>query len=311
MSIEMKEIEYEPFGRCIKISNRVLEAIISIDFGPRILKFNFLNEENTLYEDKQDRHVYQNEILHEYFGKDAKFHCYGGHRLSVAPDVMPQSYYPDNEPVVYGPINGGVTFTSPRQQDSELEFSMDIMMSDGTSDIMVVHKLKNCSSSEKNIALAGITMTPKDGLLIVPQNRGHDEKHYPNRHLSLWPFSSFRDPRLFVGDRYLTVKHAAAEQYLKFGINDVQGWVVYVRNHTALMARFIHNTAFAYPDFGASFESYVCNDYTEMRVLSPLYTAAPGKIIRHVENLSLFHVDNLPNAEDEDAIENFCEQLAP
>ena len=39
------------FGKCLEISNGEINAIITIDFGPRIIRYGFVDGENMLYED--------------------------------------------------------------------------------------------------------------------------------------------------------------------------------------------------------------------------------------------------------------------
>ena len=39
MSIEIKEVSYEPWGRCLRLTNGILEAIVTVEYGPRIVSF--------------------------------------------------------------------------------------------------------------------------------------------------------------------------------------------------------------------------------------------------------------------------------
>lgn len=38
--MEIKEIQYGNYGKCVSLSNGVLQAIVTIDFGPRIISFS-------------------------------------------------------------------------------------------------------------------------------------------------------------------------------------------------------------------------------------------------------------------------------
>ncbi|MCH3971709.1 MAG: hypothetical protein LKE53_02895 [Oscillospiraceae bacterium] len=305
MSIDVKEVEYSNYGHCLRISNHFIDVLVTIDFGPRIARIGFLDGPNLLYWDEDQGHIFANEKIKSYYGPQAAFHSYGGHRVCCAPDRMPQSYYPDNEPVVYSILNGGVRFTPPEQKKNELQLSFEVMMGTDASDLMIVNKLRSCSRESKRISLCGSTMMAPGGVVVIPQNAGTDEKHLPNRNFSLWPFSSFRDERLSLGDRYILVHQAPYGRNLKFGVNDLQGWVGYSNHGCTLVKRFVHAVGQPYPDFGSSLETYVCDDYADLRTLSPLYTVEPGEGIRHVENIALFHSPDLEMGLPEQTVDDF------
>jgi hypothetical protein len=71
----------------------------------------------------------------------------------------------------------------------------------------------------------------------------------------------------------------------------------------------VHNLQAAYPDYGASYETYLNKDYAEMGTLSPLYEIKPGDTVRHVENLTLFKINNAPNPKDDEQLEKFIANL--
>lgn len=309
MAIEIKEIETAEFGRCIRIANHFIHVAVSIDYGPRVVSMGFLDGPNLLYHDHDGRHVYANAQWKAYYGEGLAYHTYGGHRLSVAPDRMPQSYYPDTEPVVYGLLNGGVSFTPPRQRKNDIQLSFEVMMGEDASDLMLVQKLRNCGREDKYLSLAGCTMFAPGGVAIIPQNRGRDEKHLPNRTVTLWPFSSFQDERLYLGDRYILVQQAPAGRLLKFGVNDVLGWAAYSNKGVTVLKRFVHTQGQAYPDFGSSLETYVCGEYAEMRSLSPLTAVEPGGTLRHVENIALLRSPDLKFGAPEEDVDAFVRGL--
>ena len=49
--MEVKEIHYHSFGKCVKISNGIIEVIVTIDLGPRIVAFGLVGEDNIFYEE--------------------------------------------------------------------------------------------------------------------------------------------------------------------------------------------------------------------------------------------------------------------
>lgn len=158
MSIEIKEINYENYGKCVQLSNGLIDVAVTIEHGPRIVRFGYVNEANVLYNDLERKYVTCDTSLTERYGKDAAFYSYGGHRIWLSPERMPETYYPDNDPVVYGILPEGVSFTPARQKRNDMQLSFEVMLSDGKTDIMVVHSAKNCSKERQTCALWAITM---------------------------------------------------------------------------------------------------------------------------------------------------------
>ena len=77
-------------------------------------------------------------------------------------------------------------------------------MSGESQDMMVVHCAQNCTQDVQQVSLWGITALQTGGLLIVPQNEKNDLFSGPNRTFSLWPYSDLKDPRLWIGNQYMT-----------------------------------------------------------------------------------------------------------
>ena len=308
--MELKEIDFENYGNCVRLSNGVVDVVVTIDCGPRIVRFGFVDGENLLFNDFERKYKIQNEYMEDLYGKDAACYFYGGHRLWLAPERMPQSYFPDNDPVIYALLPDGVTFSSAKQKQNEVQIRLEIVMGEGTSDVMVVHSVKNFSKERQMLALWPITMMRGGGLEIIPQNRTDDEEELlPNRLLTLWPYTDPRDERLYVGNRFITVRHnPAIEKPLKLGTNNALGWAAYVDQAYTFIKRFVQSDA-AYPDFGSCYETYCNGDYLSMETMSPLYQIEAGGALRHVESLSLFHTHSDVDPRDEGGIAKYIENL--
>ena len=46
MACEIKELEFENYGNCLSVSNGMIEAVVTIDVGPRIIYFGFIGGES-------------------------------------------------------------------------------------------------------------------------------------------------------------------------------------------------------------------------------------------------------------------------
>lgn len=302
--MKVQETEFENYGKCVRITNGILDAVVTIEFGPRIIFFGFQGAENVLYEDRE--RSYALPCPKEGGGT---FYYYGGHRLWLSP-VRAAGFDPDDSPVVYSVLPEGVSFTAPKQKATEIQAGFEILMGEDASDIMVVHTAKNCSREAKNFGLWPATMLKGGGVAVLPQNTDGRDSLRPSRAIVLWPGTALRDGRVFYGDRFLTVRHEPENGApLKIGVNDVLGWAAYAGEKYTLMKRYVHNPQAAYPDFGSSCEVCLRKDFAELESLSPLYRVEPGETIRHVENLSLFHTRNSLNPTDEDDIARYIKEL--
>ena len=47
------EIQYKDYGKCLKIDNGLIEAIITLDVGPRIISFSFIRGENIMSSNRE------------------------------------------------------------------------------------------------------------------------------------------------------------------------------------------------------------------------------------------------------------------
>ena len=307
MSVEIKEVQYENYGKCLSMRNDVLEVIVTIDVGPRIIHFSHIDEQNILYNDLARKADMQGELFDEFYGIGSKFCMYGGHRVWLSPERIPETYYPDNEPVVYSVLPDGVIFTPPRQKTKDVQLSFQIMMNAGASDIMVVHNAQNCAKDKLLMSLWAITAVAPGGVLLLPQNKT-DTEPLANRSLSFWPNSNIQDSRFFLGNEFITLRQTPAiQERFKFGTNNHNGWCAYINNGCTFVKRYVHTRDVRYPDYGCSFEADVNGDCMQVETLSPLYNVEPKEIIRHVENWSVFKGSDYPNATDEEQIRKFAE----
>ena len=87
--MDLKEIDFENYGKCVQLSNGVIDLVVTIDCGPRVVRFGFIGNENILYNDLDRKFKVQNEFMDDYYSEGAACYFYGGHRLWLAPERMP------------------------------------------------------------------------------------------------------------------------------------------------------------------------------------------------------------------------------
>ena len=316
--MEIKEIEYGPFGKCLSISNGVLKAIVTIDVGPRILSFSrcdIPDTSNIFFEDPERKYTAKGKKFDQVYGEGSYYCAYGGHRLWLSPEDFSRTYYPDNRPVVYSLTEEGVTFTGP-QETRAVQTSMTLSMGENSNNMMVIHTGTNVSKDMQMSSLWAITMLRPSGFAVIPQNPKRDGNLLlPNRQVILWPYTDLKDPRMNLGNRFLTLRQdpsAPACSRLKIGTDCHEGWCLYRSGDLLFTKRYLHNVNAIYPDGGASFEGFITSDYLELETLSPLYRIAPGDRVRHVESFSLLYepAQNDPDPSNEEAVEDWISSLS-
>jgi hypothetical protein len=95
MAIQTKEIVFGSLGRCLELSNGTVDVVITLDFGPRIVRYGFTGKQNMFNEGPS-------------FVTPGGYRFTGGHRLWHSPEDKVRSYEPDNDPVTMEIIDGGL-----------------------------------------------------------------------------------------------------------------------------------------------------------------------------------------------------------
>ena len=307
MNMIIDRLIYKNFGECLKLSNGLVEAIVTIDIGPRIIYFGLPGGENLLHEDIDRDSSISGDILEAVFGKGSKWFIYGGHRLWMSPEDMPLSYYPDNDRVVYNEIPFGVELIPPAQRVTDFQYRIEVLLSPDKPSLSVKHYVTNISDITKRRAVWAISVLSRGGLEVVPQPT-NDTGLLANRVLSLWPYSDMSDDRVHWGKKYITLRQdPSATQAFKFGINNLRGWAAYFNHGDMFVKKYTNNPGGSYPDFGTSFETYTNNFFLEMESIGELVNITPHSTVFHGEEWSLVKDVERPAPDDEEAIDKLVQ----
>jgi hypothetical protein len=291
--ITIKELIYKDFGKCIEISNGVVDLLVTVDIGPRIIRFGFVGEENEFCENTEvNKQVWNGE-----------WRILGGHRLWHSPEGDPRSYTPDNNPVKWEMIENGVRVIQEVEPWVQMEKEMDITLGSCGSGVKIVHRLRNKNAWPIEVSAWALTVMAAGGLEIVPQPQ-RDTGLLGNRLIALWPYAKMNDHRVYWGDKYITLKQDPdMKPPFKFGIPNEDGWAAYVNHGNLFIKRFNHKIDAKYPDYGVSYETYTTDFMIEMETLSPLTLLKPEDMVVHQEVWKLVKDVEVPTNEKEiDAI---------
>lgn len=112
----MEKIDYGGWENCIRLSNDLVDLIVTTDVGPRIIRFGFVGGDNEFQEFEETMGMR---------GGD-EWRAYGGHRLWHAPEANPRSHYPDNVPVEVAEDGEFTCFTQPTETTTGIQRRLDI-----------------------------------------------------------------------------------------------------------------------------------------------------------------------------------------
>jgi hypothetical protein len=291
----MERLTYLDLPNCYRLSNGEVEVIVTTDVGPRVIRYGFCGEENILGELPDD-------LLETELGQ---FKPWGGHRLWIAPESMPDSYAPDNSEVEHQ-VEGSDTIRLRRSPEprTRIQKEMIITLDAEGSGITIRHKIINRNLTAIDAAPWALTIMRGGGEAILPQEpyRSHDEYLLPARPLVLWHYTDLTDPRWSIGRNYIRLRtDATLSEPQKIGIMNKQGWAAYHHHQTLFVKRFDYEEGASYPDYGSNNEVYTAGSFIEVETLGPLRRLEPGMAAEHVERWYLFR--NVTRGETETEID--------
>ena len=311
MAVTVTEIpSYENYGRCVRIANDAAEALITVDVGPRVIKFARTGGVNIMFNDLSREAVSEGEDFDRYYGAGAKFYNYGGHRMWLSPESCPETYYPDNAPVAYEKVENGAVFTPAPQKENGVALQIEIRMDPTAPSMNVIHRATNMGSEAKAFAPWALTVLDQGGTEIIPLNT-HDTGLLANRAVSIWPYADLRDDRFYFGHRFATLRQdPSAKVAFKIGFDNFAGRGYYAIGDTVFIKSYSPNHPDGvYPDNGMSFETYTAALFLELETLGELKNMAPGETAEHRETWKVVPNPGAFDARNDDAIAAFLDKL--
>lgn len=269
----------EEFQNCLLLTNGTVEVTVSADFGPRILAYNFVGGENVLG-------------LHPAAQVETEFGLwkpYGGHRLWIAPENMPLSYVPDNDPVewFFDEENNSLRMRQFDDKFTQIEKELTVTLDKEGSGITLDHKLTNRGETEIEGAVWALTIMRDGGEVFIPNETFmpySPQTLLPVRNLTLWSYTDLTDSRWRFGSDFIKFKvDREKETQQKIGVLNKQGWVRYELAEIGFTKQFNHLENKTYPDLNSNTEVYCAGSFVEIETLSPLENIAAGDFIEHRE----------------------------
>jgi hypothetical protein len=295
-SLKVEKINYKGWPNCYRLSNGIIDLIVTTDVGPRVIRFGFVDQENEFKE-------FEN-MLGKTGGNE--WLPYGGHRLWHAPEHPVRTYYPDNKPVKVELYEGYIRLTQQVEETTGIQKEIDIYMSPDKPEVKIVHRIYNRNLWAVKLSAWALSVMAPGGTAIFPlPPRGtHPENLLPNTLISLWAYTDMTDPRWYWGKKFVLLKqNPNAKSPQKAGFMNVDGWAAYVRNGHMFVKTFDYIPNAHYPDFGCNSETWTNSEILELESLSPLTEIQPGSSIEHIEKWFLFK--DVPTPKNDDDVDKY------
>ncbi|MBA2606057.1 MAG: DUF4380 domain-containing protein [Acidobacteriota bacterium] len=279
----MEKIEYLNLPNCIRLTNGEVEVIVTTDVGPRIISYSLVGGKNVLGE-------HLNAKVETVLGE---FKPYGGHRLWIAPENMPNSYAPDNVPVEYefDEAKNSIRLLQPLETITKTQKEITVTLKKQGSGVAINHKITNYGEKEIKFAAWALTIMRGGGVCEIPNEPFapySGETLLPVRNLTLWSYTNLSDSRWQLTNDFIRLKvDSEKTEPQKIGVLNRQGWAAYRLKNLTFTKHFDFIENAVYPDMNSNTELYTAGDFVEIESLSPLQKIKPKESIEHVERWEL------------------------
>jgi hypothetical protein len=297
----VERFSYRGWNNAYKLSNGVVELVVTADVGPRVLSYGFCGGENQFHEIAED------------LGRSggSEFRLYGGHRLWASPEVE-RTYYPDNTAVLVSQRGKTTRFTAAAEDlapGTRLQKELDIELAPTGTEVRITHRITNHDERATKLALWAPTMMRGQGRAILPLSPriAMDKDHYQSvGAFGIWSFTDFADPRWVFGSSFIQLRQLA-QPTARFkeqmgGIYNASGWGAYHRTGFLFVKKVDVIGAATYPDFGCNFQVFTNPEFLELETLGPVVDLNSGATGEHEERWQLFA--EVPGGEDDSWIES-------
>jgi hypothetical protein len=286
--VALEVVPYGGWKNCARLSGQGLEAVVTLDVGPRVIRLAVPGGRNVFKEFADEMGKTQGD----------RWMSFGGHRLWHAPEAYPRTYAPDFSPVEHSFGGGVLRLAQGTEPETGIQKEMELRLQGGA--VHVTHRLTNRNPWPIELAPWSLSVMAAGGRALVPQEAfiPHPDALNPARPLVLWHFTRMNDPRFTWGDRLVQVREdASVESKQKIGVCNRQGWAAYAVNGDLFVKSVPWFAGATYPDMGCNCEVFTQPGFLEVETLGPLARLEPGAATEHVERWKVIRGVELPSDE--------------
>ncbi|HEX4771645.1 MAG TPA: hypothetical protein VH351_12480 [Bryobacteraceae bacterium] len=278
--MKLEKIAYRGWPNCYRLTNYNVDLVVTTDVGPRVIRYGFVDGPNMFYECEAQ------------LGNTGEpwWMIRGGHRLWVAPEIVPETYALDNSPVeATFPAEDTICVSGPIEAETKLRKEMTItLFADGR--VRITHKVTNCGPHTVRWAPWPATLLAPGGTAFAafPTGPTQERNFHPTHPLVMWASTDFSDPRWIFTRKHLILKQdpeATTEQ--KAGLFNTDTFAAYLLDTTVFAKQSEAYLGVPYADFHCSCQMFTNRDFMELETLGPFTDIEPETSISHVERWSL------------------------
>jgi hypothetical protein len=279
----MEKIQFGDLTDCLRLANGDVELTVAAGFGPRIVAYNFVGGENALG-------VHPHAKIATGLGE---YRIYGGHRLWIAPETVPQTYAPDNAPVEYffDAAENSLRLVQPVEPVSNTQKEMIVALEKSGGNVSITHRIANRGDAEIELAAWALTIMRGGGVCEIPNETFRAYSHetlLPVRTLTVWAYTDLSDSRWSFDRELIRLRvDESRHEPQKIGALNKQGWARYRLADVVFTKYFDFTENARYPDMNSNCELYTAGSFVEVESLAPLVKLEPGATTEHVERWQL------------------------
>lgn len=293
--MQTETISYHGWDNCLRLASPHTEIVVSTQFGPRILHYGLTDGPNAFA---------LCPALSQPLPDGTEWKPYGGHRLWLAPEQRPRSYFPDNSPVGVVRMEGDtLRLSNPPEDSTGFQKEMRVTLSADSAAVRVMHSITNHTLWPVSVSAWALSIVANGGWVVLPQEPyvSHDDNLEPARPLVMWKFTEMGDPRWRWGTKYITLRQddQPTGRPQKVGVFSTAGWAAHLTAQQAFVVHIpvVPGGPASFPDYGSSFETYTDGPFQELETLSPLQVLASGQALQHTEDWFLAPIQDLPDTD--------------
>src|SRR5258708_6175843 len=158
----IQEIPYAGWKRNLRIQGKTTELIITLDVGPRIIRYSFPHDKNVFVE-----------LPAQLGGADeSEWMIRGGHRFWTAPEGG-HSYAPDNTPVTWKKLGeAAVEIIQPASKSLGFQKTLRVeLLADEV--VRITHLLTNLRRHPLHLPPPALSLITPAGVALIPQPNLH------------------------------------------------------------------------------------------------------------------------------------------
>lgn len=279
----VEPVTYSGWSHNLRLCNEEVEVVITLDVGPRVIRYARVGGENALYERP-------GELGHV---GEPVWVMRGGHRLWVSGGhgSAADTHVPDNQPVQHHVEGGRVRVWNRPDPALGVEKSLELELAPTGSELKITHRFRNAGDSATTLAMGAVTVLPPGGEAFVPLADGE-----PGPILALSPAGAYKDDRVKLGASWLRLRQGPADAHratgtegdVRIGVRPGSGsdgsvapmGAAYVRSGLVFAKRFgttvgtddAHTRSI---DVASSLETFTDGEKLELAWVGPQITLGP------------------------------------